>query len=192
MPMRLRRRGPWYSVAPSAVANPFHVPSKHARNRFNDASGSLALRYFGPNTRTALLEATALHGSYATGFVPGSPPARWWTVFEYRIVKNLTVVDLTAPNERRVNGTTVQELTGDWLGYHHRGLHRPPAHLPAVRAGAATAPTQVLAQSIHAMQDIHGFLAPSAKVPTIANLVLFFDRLPNGCLQLTGSGTVVA
>ncbi len=191
MPVSLARTEPWYSVAPSAVANPSHVPSKHARNRFNDASGKLALRYFGPDIPTALLEATALHGSYATGFVHGPPPARSWTVFGYRILKNLTVVDFTALSERRARKTTVQELTGDWLGYHHRGLHRPAGHLPAVKAGAATAPTQVLGQSLHAMPNIHGFLAPSAKVPTIANLVLFFDRLPAGCLQLTGSATVV-
>lgn len=190
-PGPLSRRGPWYSAAPSAVAVPYHVPSSSSRNRFNDGTRNFALRYFSPDPVTALLEAAALHGAYATGFIVGPPPARAWTVFRYQISQALAVVDFGDPIARGVASTTIQELTGDWLGYYHRSTYTLPAHLPAVRSLSPLAPTQHLANSVHASTTAHGFLAPSAKSPTIANLVLFFARLPASVVQHTGSANTV-
>ena len=174
------------------MAVPHHVPSATARSRFNDGAGAFALRYLAANPVTALLEAVALHGSYASGFVSGPPPALGWTVFRYRITKRLKVVDLTRPSVRTAANTTIQELTGDWLGYHHRSLfgHRLPAHLPRVVSSHPVAPTQLLANKVYASTAAHGLLAPSAKSPTIANLVLFYGRLPVGSLLHTGTAAV--
>ncbi len=188
---------PWYSAALSGVAVPFYVPLPHAQNRFNDGASGFALRYLAPDPAIALLEVVALYGTFATGFVPGPPPARRWTVFRYKIVPPcsmpINVVDFTDPAARDSADTTVQELTGDWLGYHHRSMGlsaRPPAVQNNPRTPAPT-PTQRLANTIDASTNAHGFLAPSAKIPVTANLVLFFDRLPPGCLKHTGTANVV-
>ena len=194
-PSPLRRHGPWYSAAPASVATPTHVPSRNSLNRFNDGAGAFSLRYFAADPVTALLEATALHGNYATGYVPAPPPARRWTVFRYQIVQPqpITIVDLADPAARALAPTTVQELTGDWIGYRHRSLFVAslPAHMPRIQGAAATAPTQNLANRIHASTTAHGLLVPSAKAPTVANLVLFFTRLPPGTILHTGTATVV-
>ena len=78
-----------------------------------------------PDPDVALLEAAALHGAYAAGFVAGPPPAQRWTVFRYQITRQLEVVDFTKPTAHTQADTTVQELTGDWLGYHHRSIGAP-------------------------------------------------------------------
>ncbi len=190
-PGPLARLGPWYGAAPSAVAVPHHVPSSTSRNRFNDGAGAFALRYFAADPVTALLEAVALHGSYATGFVPAPPPTRPWTVFRYDIAQLLTVISFADPAVRTATPTTTQELTGDWLGYHHRKLytHALPPHLPRVHPARDAAPTQRLANRVYGLPSVHGFLSPSAKSPLIANLVLFFGRLPAGSVRHTGSAT---
>ena len=150
------------------------------------------LRYLAADPVTALLEAVALHGSYASGFVRGPTPARGWTIFRYRTTKPLSVVDFTHPSARIAANTTIQELTGDWLGYHHRNLfgHALPGHLPRVVSGHSVAPTQRLANEAYASTQANGLLVPSAKSPTIANLVLFYARLPVGSLLHTGTATV--
>ncbi len=192
-PVPLPHAGPWFRAAPTAIATPGHVPSPGARNRFNDGSGTFALLYFAPDPATALAEAAALHGSYATGFVPAPPPARRWTVFRYRVAQSLTVVDFADPAARTAADTTTQELTGDWLGYHHRALFTAllPTHPPLVLPGNPVPPTQRLASDLHASTTAHGLVAPSAKFPTVANLVLFFHRLPAASLVHTGTATAV-
>ena len=133
-PGLLRRRGPWYSAAPSSVATPTHVPSPASHNRFNEGSGTFSLRYLAADPVTAPLEAVALHGAYATGFVPALPPARAWTVFRYKVAKPVVVVDFAVPKIRALAPTSVQELTGDWLGSLHRRIlaASPSPHLPRV------------------------------------------------------------
>ena len=154
----------------------------------NDAAGTFALHYFAPDPTIALLEAVAFHGSYASGFVT-APPLQAWTVFRYRIAKPLKVVNFADPTVRNAADTTTQELTGDWLGYHHRHVFRAlPPHLPAVGAGQMIAPTQQIANDVYAT-GAHGLLAPSAKFPLVANLALFYGRLPTGTLHHTGTAT---
>ena len=189
MPVQLSHPGPWYSAAPSSVAAPFHVPRSHALNRFNDGAGKFALRYLAPDPAIALLEVGALYGTYATGFV-AAPPVRRWTVFRYQITPPLDVVNFTDPTARNHASTTVQELTGDWLGYHHRSMALRPLPPAVLNGPDPHAPTQRLANTIHAKTNAHGFLAPSAKIPVTANLVLFFDK-PPGCLEHTGTAKVV-
>ncbi len=169
------------------------MPSAAARNRFNDGSGTFSLLYFAPEPVTALLEAVALYGSYASGFVPGPPPASGWTVFRYQIAQSLQIVDFANPAVRSASNTTTQELTGDWIGYHHRALYSAalPPHLPRVMPGHSVAPTQRLASDLYSSTNAHGLMSPSAKAPTIANLALFFDRLPPSSLIHTGTATIV-
>ncbi len=168
---------------------PHHVPSATAYNRFNDASGSFALRYFAATPAVALAEAGALYGSPVSGFVAAPPPATSWTVFRYSIQGSVSIVDFTDPAERAAT-TTIQELTGDWLGYRLR-LIAPAATVPAVLPGTnVTAPTQQLAHRIRAIRA-HGFMVPSAKAPTIPNLVLFVPGLPDRSVAHTGTAIVV-
>ena len=157
------------------------MPSPHALNRFNDGAGNFALRYLASDQNVALLEAAALHGANATGFVAGPLPVRW-TVYRYEVTQQLTVVNFTDPTVRTQADTTVQELTGDWLGYYQRSMGtRPPRQ---------RAPTQRLANTIHASTQADGLLAPSAKIPLNENLVLFFGSLPASCLKHTGTTIV--
>ena len=182
--------GPWYSAAPAGVALPYHIPSSTSRNRFNDGNGTFALRYLAAGSIIALLEAAALHGAYASGFFAPLRP-RIWTVFEYEIAAQLNIVDLGDPTARGQAPTTVQELTGDWLGYYHRHTHTSPVHPPSVQGGRAVAPSQELAARLHNAPDVQGFLTPSAKLPLTANLVLFFHRLQPGTILHRGTANVV-
>lgn len=85
------------------------------------------------------------------------------------------VVDLTRRSQRRLVGTTNQELAGDWGGYRLRrptAVPRGPLHLAA--------PTQRLGAALHAVPGVEGFLAYSAQAPTHVNLMVFPDRLQPG------------
>ena len=187
-PVPLARVADWYSAAPSSRANPHYRPSSRSRGRFNDAAGGLFLRYLAAHPIAALREANALYGSYGAGFVP-PPVSRRWTVYRYRIVSALSVVDFCDPGSR-TGVTDVQQLTGDWRGYRDRVATPVPASLPAVKPGSrTTAPTQQLARRIRALAGVAGFLSPSAKDPLVANLVLFYDLLPPGSLLLEGAAT---
>ena len=187
-PVPLARRDPWYSAAPTSVAIPNHVPSRTSRNRFNDGSGAFALRYLAVSPVTALVEAAAFHGAYATGFA-APPQPRSWTVYHYEIVAPLDIVNFADPAIRGQAPTTVQELTGDWLGYHHRS--QAPAHQAVVQGTGTIAPSQELAKRVHSSSCAHGFLTPSAKAPLNANLVLFFDLLPPAAIRHVSTATVV-
>ncbi|MDD9961680.1 MAG: RES family NAD+ phosphorylase [Gammaproteobacteria bacterium] len=78
-------------------------------------------------------------------------------------MSRLNVVDLADPANRSIIDTTPQELTGDWRGY------RTPH--------AAPAPTQALAHAVHqALPATHGILAPSARNPSVSNLIVFHPR----------------
>ena len=101
------------------------------------------------------------------------------------------MVDFSDPVARAIAPTTVQELTGDWFGYYQRSHDILPTHLPAVRSTNPLAPTQRLANSVYASTWANGLLAPSAKATTVANLVLFFGKLPAGALTHTGTASVV-
>ncbi len=64
------------------------------------------------------------------------------------------------------------------------------AHLgafPAVVSGGSSAPTHELARSWYSsLPQVAGFLAPSARSPSVSNLVLFHDRMPSGAITVTG------
>lgn len=87
------------------------------------------------------------------------------------------MVDLTDVANHALLETSVQELTGDWLGYQRR---TPQATVP-VPLGVA--PTQDLGAALLAVGDVEAFLSVSAKAPDACNLVIFPERLEH--LQLS-------
>ena len=181
----------WYRATPSGVANPHHVPSARAINRFNDGATGYRLLYFAQDPGTALLEVRALLGFVPGPFAPAAPSPQSWTIFRYRIrLGPNQVVDFGQPENRAEINTSVQELTGDWESYRVR--HLPVAPILPVVGGRSRAPTQELGAWFagHLSHDYLGFLSPSARNPLVQNLVLFYDRLPAGSVVVTGSSRV--
>ena len=177
----------WYRTAPSGVANPHHVPSARAINRFNDGATGYRLLYFAQDPGTALIEARALLGLVPGPLAPAAPSPRSWTIFRYRIrLGPNRVVDFGQPENREAIDTTVQELTGDWAGYGIRRLAVPPI-LP-ITDREIHAPTQRLGVwfARHLRHNYLGFLSPSARNPVVQNLVLFYDRIPTDSVIVTG------
>lgn len=149
----------------------FHPPRiGRDRSRFN--TGNLQVMYFAPDALLARFEARDILGQWAGDAVPG--PGRRHVVVEYHIdigaapaVVGLRETELTTIE------TTMQEMTGDWLTY--------PWETP-------NAPTQDLALALHSRADNPvGLLAPSARNPMRANLVLFADRLPRRSISFQGT-----
>ena len=130
----------WYRAIPPeraatalSTAHTVLVPS-----RFRPADGGRAafpLLYLSESHLVALMEVEALFGGgwRDGGFVPN--PDRSWIIINVRVTLQ-RVADLTDPSEQAKLGTTVQELTGDWKGYHQRSAHTP------VRQPTGPAPTQ--------------------------------------------------
>ena len=82
-------------------------------------------------------------------------------------VPALNIVDFADPANRSIVETTRQELTGDWRVY------RPPHNAPA--------PTQALALVVHRIHaSVQGILAPSARNPSVNNLIVFYHRVLTG------------
>ena len=83
------------------------------------------IHYFTENQQVALFEVEALLGSPLPGrvFIPNPSPA--WAIINVQVRLD-QAVDLTLRVERANIGTTVQELTGDWLGYSLRDTHPQP------------------------------------------------------------------
>jgi hypothetical protein len=69
---------------------------------------------------------------------------------------------------------SLQELTGDWLGYRLRG----PA--TSVKLPIGSAPTQELGAALHGVPDLEGFLTLSARLPDQLVLVAFPKKLKQG------------
>ena len=85
-----------------------------------------------------------------------------------------SVVDLTDLGAHHLLDTTAQELTGDWLGYEHRGQAAPGVVLTAP-TGAA--PTQQLGWELFNLPDIEGVKYISALVSITCCLIVFTHKL---------------
>ena len=166
--------GTWYrAVRPQYLATVLH--SRHTTtvtSRFSSGSRAhpqFEILYLTDNPITALFEVYALLGSLHGPNVPN--PQVFFTVVSVQVALSYTA-DLTDPTERRRVRTSVQELTGDWLGYTLRNPKpsAPPQHYSCV-------PTQRLGYELHRVPGLEGFKTYSAKVPTATNLVLFPRKL---------------
>lgn len=126
--------------------------------------GYLRVMYFAPNPVLARFEARDVLGHWSGAAVP-APGRPRHVVVEYRIELGgkSRIVDARHPQFSTLD-TTLQEMTGDWATY--------PWETP-------NAPTQNLARAVFRRPDApDGLIAPSARNPREANLVLFPDRLP--------------
>jgi hypothetical protein len=177
--------GTWYrAIQPKfwttalATAHTRTIPS-----RFSAASlarPGFELLYLAEDHQVALFETQALLGSP----LPGSPvvpnPASAWVIVNVSVALS-NVANLCSASERKLIGTSVQELTGDWRGY----VLRNPRTNPRASFGTPV-PTQKLGAALNAVPDLEGFTTYSAKVPTHRNLVVFPQKVrPGSQIRLT-------
>ena len=152
------------------------LKTSHTRvisSRFNPsaaASPQFSLLYLAENPIVALFEAQAVFGSTTSppGIIPH--PLRAFVTINVRVQLD-EVADLSDPSHQLLLGTTAQELTGDWNGYHARSASTP------VSAPIAPAPTQELGMALSSRTTLEGFMTVSAKVPIYRNLVVFPQNL---------------
>jgi RES domain-containing protein len=168
--------GTWYRAIP-----PQHIltalkysqsrdwPSRYNGGRF--AQSPFDTIYLAETPIVAQLEAGALLGSSLSIDELIANPAANYSVLNVR-VQLRNVLDLTDVEQSHGPlGTNAQELTGDWLAYHHRtDKHSVPAPV-------GLAPTQELGAAIYACGQFSGFAAISAKFPYAAVLGIFPDRI---------------
>jgi hypothetical protein len=165
----------WYRATElrfvSVPINTAHT--KAVTSRFSaglSASTPFEILYLGDNPLVAQFELEFLWGSpLSPGGVLPSPRS---CVIVNVTVQLQWVVDLTMVSEQTLLETTVQELTGDWRGYHLRA-----SPLAAVRDPVGTAPTQDLGEALFATPGIEGFRAVSAKLPYHTNLAVFPEKM---------------
>lgn len=157
---------------PLAVAHTLTIPG-----RFNYAAAGrpgFPLLYLTEDPVTALFEVGAMLGSPAGVSAPSPTGGTHWAVIQVDVTLS-AVADLTSASQRRLIRSTVQELTGDWLGYRLRWASRPRP-TPAW----PEAPTQRLGEALHRVRGLEGFVTFSARNPTQRNLVVFPDKLRKG------------
>jgi hypothetical protein len=127
--------------------------------------------YLAESPDLALLEVDALLGRPRTGreVIP-NPNSGVWAVVPVRVTLG-RVVDLCDPFQLQLLDTSVQELTGDWIGYRERPHPGPRPPL---------APTQQLGMALHATPRVEGFLTYAARHSVRRNLIVFPTKLRSG------------
>lgn len=182
--------GTWYrAIQPQHWATSLKTShSKSVSTRFNlgaTASPQFSVLYLAENPVLALFEAQAVFGSTVSppGIIPH--PLRSFVIINVRVQLD-QVVDLSDPANQTLLGTTAQELTGDWRGYHLR------SSATTVSGPLAPAPTQELGAALRAQPGLEGFLAVSAKLPVHQNLVVFPDNFgPRSFVEFENTATGV-
>ena len=147
----------------------FHHTSK-APTRFGSADSQYFVLYFAADPTTALLEVEAVVATHSPPQTHNIRPNAY-TIWPISVALG-SVVDFGDPRCRTAVETSAQELTGDW-----RARHPAAGNPPMVRSRASEAPTQRLGAALEHNLDVEGFLTPSAKAPTISNLVVFPHRV---------------
>jgi hypothetical protein len=177
---RTPENGVWYrlilpSDLPTALSS---AHTKLARSRFNagdllPASERFASLYFADDVIPAQFEVGAVVGSYEPGHYL-SHNLKSFITLNVKVLLH-EVFDLTDVNNAQISlDTNVQELTGDWKGYHAR------TRLTSVSQPRGTpAPTQDLGKELY-LTGVEGFRAISAKVPFHRTLTVFTDNLQRG------------
>lgn len=132
--------------------------SMKADNRYSRASRFEAL-YTSYYPQIAMLE--VIQSKNFQGSMPGASSVQHFT-FSLS-VKSDGILDLTEPSVQKLLGTNLQELTGDWKTVNQ--LYEEDA------------PTQVLGQVAYECERIKAIRYPSKIDPTVANLVIFKNRI---------------
>jgi hypothetical protein len=150
--------------------------TKDTRSRFSagpDANPRFEILYLTETPIVAQFEIGALAGDpLVVGGILTAPGS--FAIVHVEVVLQ-RVADLTLVSWQDLIETTVQELTGDWRGYHDRTTGRAP-----VREPVGTAPTQDLGQALFEVPGIEGFRTVSAKMPYHPNLVIFPEKMFKG------------
>lgn len=133
-------------------------------SRYSAGLGQYEILYLGEDFATIVYEVQAQLGSpHGTNTASTVADNNWANIqVEVRLS---TVVDLCDASVQRRLGTTTQELTGNWDGYHFRG--------------DGPAPTHKLGSELFNCGSIEGFISYSARVPTKKVLIVFPQRLLN-------------
>jgi RES domain len=135
------------------------------------ASPQFEILYVAQDPIVALFEVQAMLGS---AYGPSLPqPAKAWISLNVNVVLQ-TVADLTTSAAQLMLAATVQELTGDWLGYQQR--HRSLT----LNQPTGLAPTQSLGAALFAVPGLEAFKTVSAKVTDKRVLVIFPQKLRIG------------
>ncbi len=126
----------WNSLL--ATAHTATVPGRF--NAGNALHPGFEILYFAENHLVALFEVQALLGSPhpPATYVPN--PSTAWVIINVDIQLS-QIADLTRVPQRKIIGTTVQELTGDWRGYSLRNplpTLSAPIGLTSRRSGSGT------------------------------------------------------
>lgn len=163
-----------HAASPLATAH-----TRTTSGRFNPGSTthpSIEILYLTEDHLVAQFEVEAVLGSPLSGhsFVP-NPAAIGWS-FLPMAVNLRAVADLTAGGELKKLDTSIQELTGDWLGYDVR---LPPVP-PLARPYWSNVPTQRLGVRLEKARTFEGLLSHSARDPRKRNLIVFPNRLRPG------------
>jgi hypothetical protein len=171
--------GKWYRVTSprflQTLTSTTHT--KVSSSRFYNpwtANPQFATLYLAELPNVAEFEAQVVFGDPK---VPGLPlygrPRGGWTVMDVSVSLSV-IVDLSDPTAQAHLDTSIQEMTGDWIGYNYRSQY-PSA---TVRTSIGNAPTQVLGEALYSdSRDLEGFLYISAKIPWHRNLVVFPEHL---------------
>lgn len=172
---RISIHGPWYRTVgfrllqgppPGVAGGPPQPlwPGGAGQNgaRFTPLNGFGTI-YLASDTETALLEVGAIFKNpHGPPLAPRTPP--WTLVSVDGILVN--VLDLTDPSIQAFLGTSLAELTGQWV---------------LEQQGGNLAPTQQLGQAAYGAGDIVGVLYVPAKNPLNGRgIAVFLDRLTPG------------
>lgn len=174
-----------FSGAPLATAHSASIPS-----RFNPASVGFAAfetLYLGSEKLVCEFEVGAKLGSPLPGKAYLPSPKGSWAYFTVDVDLR-RVADLTAPSQRSLVNTTVQELTGDWEGY---GLRSPVPKLKGffARRFRTNVPTQQLGSALNLLGRFEGAITYSARVPNKKCLVVFPTSLLAGSSLIARDST---
>jgi|SRR5579871_5135244 len=169
----IRALHPRYLLHPLGTAH----TTTHA-TRFNPgtpADPAFQILYLAEDATVALFEVQALLGSAYPGAasVP-SPAGGPWSLIAVQVDLQ-AVIDFTQRASRRLIGTSVQELTGDWRGY---ALRRPARLRGGVHG--ADVPTQRLGRRLVRIRGLEGFLSYSARIATRRTLMVFPHKMLPG------------
>jgi RES domain-containing protein len=168
--------GRWYRAVPAEFhdAALAYEPSTDTPSRFNpgrtDRPG-IPILYLTEDPAVSLFETRVLAGTY----LPWQPAAPNLLAKAQAVVpitvQLASVIDLCDPSQIGLLHTSVQELSGDWLGYQYRPYSTP--YPPP-------APTQLLGAALFRLPRVEGVLTYSAHAPTRRNLVVFPTKLRPG------------
>lgn len=166
-----------FAGTPFATAHTPNVPSRFYNPAYPDDAGQrrYSTLYLAEDVTTAQFESRAVLGSPYGVSVSG--PGAAVAVFPARVSVG-GIRDLTDEVALRSHlAGTIQEITGNWLGYSLRPILSGSPRTSGLPLLDGTAPTQWLGYQAYLMEGCLGILSWSSIVPTKRILCLFMDKI---------------